>query len=219
MERLAPRAEKRFAAMTQLAAAGIRTGTCFMPILPGVCDSDANLTAVVHATADHGGCFVLAGGLTLADQQRDYFFGELRERFPGLVSLYEHLYPPGSYGAVGQSWPITGRRIRELCRAAGIADRMPRPIIPGEKRSLNKRIVELLANRAYELELDEAPQQRIWTYRKAAWAVEDTQQDIGLIYRAMGLHGLQSIRDVGPEMAVEIERLLDLPVLGGASEP
>ena len=185
-----------------------------MPILPGLCDDDANLAAVVAATADHGGRFVLAGGLTLADQQRDYFFGVLRERFPDLVERYERLYPVGSYGPSGLSWPVTGRRIRELCRETGIADRMPRPIIPGEKRSLNKRIVEVLANRAYELELDEAPQQRVWAYRKAAWAVEDTEQDIGLVYRTMGLRGLQSIRDVGPEMASEIERLLNIPMLG-----
>ena len=217
MERLAPRAEKRFAAMAQIAAAGIVTGTCCMPILPGVCDSDANLAAVVHATADHGGRFVLAGGLTLADQQRDYFLGVLRERFPDLVHSYEHLYPEGSYGPAGLSWPATGRRIRALCREAGIADRMPRPIIPGEKRTLNKRVVETLANQAYELELAEAPAQRVWAYRKAAWAVEDTEQDIGLVYRTMGLRGLQSIRDVGPEMAGEIERLLDIPVLGGAA--
>ena len=133
MERLAPRAEKRYAAMTQVAAAGIVTGTCMMPILPGVCDTDANLAAVVQATADHGGRFVLAGGLTLADQQRDYFLGVLRERFTDLVGLYERLYPPGSYGPAGQAWPPLGRRIRELCRAAGIADRIPRPIIPGRK--------------------------------------------------------------------------------------
>jgi hypothetical protein len=188
-----------------------------MPILPGVCDSDANLAAVVHATADHGGRFVLVGGLTLADQQRDYFFGVLRERFPDLVDPYERLYPAGSYGAVGQPWPVTGQRIRELCRQAGIADRMPRPIIPGEKLALNKQVVETLANRAYELELDDAPAQRVWDHRKAAWAVEDLEQDVGLVYRTMGLRGLQSIRDVGPEMAGKIERLLNLPVPGGAA--
>jgi DNA polymerase/3'-5' exonuclease PolX len=56
--------------------------------------------------------------------------------------------------------------------------------------------------------LDEAPQQRIWAYRKAAWAVEDTEQDIGLVYRTMGLRGLESIRDVEPKMAGEIEQML-----------
>ena len=67
------------------------------------------------------------------------------------------------------------------------------------------------------MELDEAPQQRIWAYRKAAWAVEDTEQDIGLIYRTMGLRGLQSIRDVGTEMAGEVARLLNVPLPDDAS--
>ena len=220
MERLAPRAEKRFAAMAQIAAAGIVTGTCCMPILPGVCDADANLAAVVHATADHGGRFVLAGGSHPGRSAARLLLRRAAGALPGPGSISTNAsIPKGSYGPVGQSWPVTGRRIRELCRQAGIADRMPRPIIPGEKRALNKRIVETLANRAYELELDEAPAQRVWAYRKAAWAVEDTEQDIGLVYRTMGLRGLQSIRDVGPEMAGEIERLLNIPVLGGASMP
>jgi len=51
MEHLAPPPEKRFAAMEEFAKAGILTGTCFMPILPGLCDDEANLEAVVRWTA------------------------------------------------------------------------------------------------------------------------------------------------------------------------
>ena len=94
MENLAPRMEKRYAAMEQIAKAGILTGISMMPILPGLCDTDENLEATIRCTANHGGQFVLAGGLTLADQQRDYFFGVLRDRFPDLLPLYERLYPP-----------------------------------------------------------------------------------------------------------------------------
>jgi DNA repair photolyase len=208
MERLAPPAEKRFAAMEQIAQAGILTGTCFMPILSGICDDDANLANVVRWTADHGGQFVLAGGLTLADQQREYFLGVLRERAPDLLPLYESLYPPGSYAPVSGPWRTVPRRIRALCAQAGIADRMPRPIIPGEARALNKRVVEALANRVYALEIEGAAAQRIWTYRKAAWAIEDLEQDVGLVYRRMGLKGLQSIQGVGPALAGEVERLI-----------
>ncbi len=209
MEALAPRMEKRFAAMEQIAKAGILTGTSMMPILPGLCDTDENLEATVRWTAEHGGRFVIAAGLTLADQQREYFFGVLRERFPDLLPLYDRLYPPCSYGAVRSGDPhATGRRIRELCRQYGISDRMPRPIIPGDKRALNKRVVEALANECYNMELDNASQQRIWAYRKAAWAIEDTPQDLGLIYRSMGRKGLESIENVGPSMAKVIEALL-----------
>jgi DNA repair photolyase len=208
MERLTPSPEKRFAAMEQLAAAGIPAGACFMPILPGLCDDDANLENVVRWTAGHGGRFLLAGGLTLADQQRDYFFDVLGQRFPDLSALYASLYPSGSYGPSGWDWPRLALRIRRLCAQYGLRDRMPRPIIPGDKRTLNKRLVEALANHAYTLELDRAPSQKIWAYRKAAWAIEDLPQEIGLLYRALGLKGLQSIPDVGPSLGRWLETAL-----------
>jgi len=163
----------------------------------------------VRWTAEHGGRFVIAAGLTLADQQRDYFFGVLRERFPDLLPLYERLFPSGSYGAVRSGDPhVIGRRIRELCRQYGISDRMPRPIIPGDKRALNKRVVEALANECYNMELDNASQQRVWAYRKAAWAIEDTPQDLGLIYSQMGRKGLESIENVGARLAEVVEELI-----------
>jgi DNA polymerase/3'-5' exonuclease PolX len=73
---------------------------------------------------------------------------------------------------------------------------------------LNKRIVEALANQCYWLELDDAPGQRVWAYRKAAWAIEDLEQDLGLIYWAMGRKGLESIENVGPRLAEVVEALL-----------
>jgi DNA repair photolyase len=211
MENLAPHMEKRYAAMEQIAKAGILTGISMMPILPGLCDTDENLEATIRATANHGGKFVIAGGLTLADQQRDYFFGVLHDRFPDLLPLYERLYPDGSYGAVRSGDPhAVGQRVRELCRQYGISDRMPRPIIPGDKRALNKRIVEALANECYWLELDasRAPGQRVWAYRKAAWAIEDTEQDVGLIHGTMGRKGLESIENLGPRIVELIDGLL-----------
>ncbi len=207
MEGLAPKAEKRFDAMEQFARTGILTGTCAMPLMPGICDDDQNLQALANWTAQHGGKFILGGGLTLADQQKEFFMRELRLSNPNLVPLYERLYPEGSYSQT-QPWRQIGLRIRESCLRVGISDRIPRPIIPGEKRSLNKRIVEQLANEVYSLELENASSSRIWAYRKAAWAVEDLEQDIGLVYRRMGLKGLESIPEVGVAIAKEIEDLI-----------
>jgi DNA repair photolyase len=209
MENLAPKAEKRFEAMEQIAAAGIQTGTCFMPALPHLCDDDATLEDVVRWTADHGGSFVLAGGLTLSDQQKDYFFGVLEERFPDLLARYRALYPKGSYGPPDRVWQPIARKIRDLCTRYGISDRIPRPIIPGEKRALNKRVVEALANQTYYLELENAPGHRVWSYRKAAWSIEDLDIDVGLVYRQMGRKGLESIENVGPKLALVVEDLLN----------
>ena len=208
MEHLAPALEKRWAAMAEVARAGLLTGACFMPILPGLCDDDANLEQVVRWTAEHGGRFVLAGGLTLADQQRDFFFATLRAAFPDLAAPYARLYPEGSYGPVGWPWPAIGRRIRDLCRQAGISDRMPRPIIAGEKRALNKRVVERLADQLYALELEEAPEARRWEVRRAAWAIEDLEQDLGLIYQTFGRRGLERLPGLGVALAGDVEQWL-----------
>jgi len=205
MEHLAPGAEKRFAAMEKIATAGIPVGVCMMPILPGLCDDSANLEAVVRWTAEHGGSFVLASGLTLSDQQKEFFFNILRERFPDLLSHYQRLYPPGTYAQAGNGWRRTALQIREACEKYGLRDRMPRPIIPGEKRALNKRVVEILADKVYTMELKAEPDSLVWSYRKAAWAVEDLREDIGLLYRTLGLNGLRHIPDVGNSLGVVLE--------------
>jgi DNA repair photolyase len=179
-----------------------------MPILPGLCDDDANLEAVIRNTAEHGGRFVLAGSLTLADQQKDTFFRVLHQHMPGLLDAYQRWYPPGSYAAQGYPWTRIACRVRELCQKYGILDRIPRPIIPGEKFAKNKRIVEQLAAQAYTLEIEGAAQPRIWEYRKAAWAVEDLEQDLGLIHQTLGLKGLQAIPNVGPVLGRYIETML-----------
>ena len=208
LERLTPAPEKRFKAMEQVARAGLVTGACFMPILPGLCDDPATVANVVRWTADHGGRFVLCGGLTLADQQHTYFLDVLQTRFADLVPLYQKLYPPGSYGPAGWQWPEIARQVKAHCLRHGIRDRMPRPIIPGEKRALNKRVAEALANQTYDLELEEAPSARVWAHRKAAWAVEALEQDLGLFYASFGARGLAGLPDVGPQLAPEVERLI-----------
>jgi DNA repair photolyase len=223
MENLAPPPEKRFAAMEKLAAAGILTGTCMMPVLPGICDDDANLEQVVRWTAEHSGQFVLCSSLTLADQQRDFFLNTLGQRFPDLLDHYRRLYPPGSYAPADDPSRKLAQRVRELCNRYGIFDRMPRPIIPGEKRELNKRIVEILANQAYTLELEGASEQRIWAFRKAAWAVEDLPQEIGLLFRTLGVKGIQSIPNITGETAQVIENQLSIrsaiPIQTGKNGP
>ncbi len=216
IERLSPPASKRFEAMQRLAQAGIPTGTCMMPVLPGLCDDPANLEAVVRWTAEHGGQFVLASSLTLSDQQRDYFLNFLQGRFPEILPLYQRLYPVGSYAPARYTWRESALRIREYCTRFGIRDRMPRPVIPGDKRALNKRLVETFADTCYTLELEDTPSNKIWAYRKAAWAIEDLEQDIGLVYRLLGRKGLESIPNVGASLAVEVETWLKANEVGGA---
>lgn len=81
--------------------------------------------------------------------------------------------------------------------------------MPGDKRA-----AEHLADAAYTLELDDAPPSRVWAYRKAAWAMDDLEQELGLFYRTMGRHGLELTEGVGPTIGGEIESLLQAELIG-----
>jgi len=208
LERLAPEPTLRFKSMEKFALKGIQTGICFMPILPGLCDTRENIEHVIKQCADHGGQFVLAAPLTMADQQKIYFFSYLKEHDIGLYKTYLQLYPPKSYGPVGNSWIETALLVREMCEKYGIRDRMPRPIFTGEKRALNKKAVEYLADKLYTMELERAPDYKMWPFRKAAWSVEDLAQDIGLVYARMGMNGLEKIQHVGPKIGKILEQII-----------
>ena len=187
-----------------------------MPVLPGLCDDEANLESVVRWTAEHGGQFVLAGGLTLADQQRETFLRVLGEQFSDLTEVYARLYPPGSYAALGDGELRIRRRVRELCAQYGLSDRMPRPIVQAERRASNKRAAEWLGNRSYTAELVGESPHRIWAYRKAAWAVDEMTEDLDRVYQTLGSEGLRTIPGIEPGLADEVGRFLTGRTLGPA---
>lgn len=148
----------------------------------------------------HQYCYCREKKYYLFEDPRDFVYRiEMKENAPrllrqALICILVDIIRAGDYQAVERKY--------------GVSDRMPRPVISGGKRELIKRVVEALASQCYWLELDNAPGQRVSAYRKAAWMIEDLEQDIGLIYRQMGGKRLESIENLGPRMAEVIEDLL-----------
>ncbi len=201
LEGLAPPPEERFTAMEEIARHGILTGTCLMPALPGLCDDESSLESVVRWTAGHGGKFVLASGLTLSDQQSRFFLQVLQKTAPSLVKTYQELYTGGRYTPGSSAGRELGVTVRNLCLKFGIRDRIPRPILPDDRKACNKQVAEFLADEAYRCELEGRFPHETWSYRRAAWAVDDLEQDIRQVVQLMGVKGLQRIKQVGPKMA------------------
>jgi hypothetical protein len=191
--------------MKEIARSGILTGTCIMPILPGLSDDDRTLEQVVQRTAENGGKYVLAGELTLANQQREHFINALAKISPDHAQRFRNLNPDAYETDTPEHWLAVRRKIRYLCQGYGISDRIPRLVSRDDKLGFNKKIAEILANDSYRLELESKPGFQVWGYRKAAWAVEDLQQDIRRVYQAMGLKGLESIPGVEKTIAGRIE--------------
>jgi len=207
-ERYAPRIEGRFRAMRKIADTGILTGTAFMPILPYICDDDSNLETVVKKTAENGGKFVLAAGLTMSGAQATYFLEALRRHDPELIEKYRRLYEDEYSSADAQYVGKIGLRVRDFCAKYGILDRMPR-YIPEGPLAMNKRIAEYVFNRCYQLELEGAPSYKVWAYRRAGWTVDELDRDILALYKERGARGLQRLPSIGPSLAAFIAEKLD----------
>lgn len=91
----APVSSKRFEAMAALGEAGIFTGVLLMPVLPFIEDNDENILEIIHRAAECGCRFIYpAFGMTLRQNQRDYYYEKLEQIFPGenMVGKYRKRY-------------------------------------------------------------------------------------------------------------------------------
>lgn len=80
---------ERLKAMKKLSDEGLFVGTLLTPIIPFITDSEENIREVIRLSAENGAKFVFSmGGVTLRENQRDYFFKELDKSFPGLKQKY-----------------------------------------------------------------------------------------------------------------------------------
>ncbi|MBN1995023.1 MAG: hypothetical protein JW953_20175 [Anaerolineae bacterium] len=203
-----PGVKRRLLAMARLAEAGILVGASLMPIIPVVGDDPTHLEDVIRATKDHGGSFVLGGGLTMAGVQAERTLAAARQLDPALVEQWRDLYnwpvdAKPNYGPLRNYNARLGLLVRELCACHDLADRMPRYIPPGPLAT-NKRIAERLFLKIYDLELNMAKEYRIWAYRKAAWTVDEWPESIAEIYQAKGEAGLRALPGIGRSLAGEI---------------
>lgn len=201
----APTVRSRFQAMKKISQAGILTGTSFMPILPFFYDDEENLEAVVKETKKNGGSYVLAGGLTLWDGVKPYFFNVLKKNFPNLLAKYQKIYE--NEESFGEYWHRITSKIKELCQKYHLADSISRPIkhFPVNIH-FNKKMAEKFYLKAREIQEQGGNHYKEWAYRKAAWAIDDLEESLVDIYNRSWLVGLQKIEGIGNRLAHEIEK-------------
>lgn len=89
---------RRFEALGELSTHGIFAGILLMPVLPFIEDSEENILRIVRKTAEMGGKFIYpAFGVTLRQNQREWYFGKLEEIFPGEKLAEKYIKRFGSY--------------------------------------------------------------------------------------------------------------------------
>ncbi|WP_371381360.1 radical SAM protein [Sporomusa aerivorans] len=82
-------ASRRFSAIRRLAGRGIFTGILLMPVLPFLEDNEQNIRAIIRLAHETGAGFIYpAFGVTLRQNQREWYYKKLDEHFPGLKQKY-----------------------------------------------------------------------------------------------------------------------------------
>lgn len=116
----APSPSRRLAAMQKVAEAGIETGVVMMPILPFIEDNPVNIRQVVLAAVDHKADYIIpAFGVTVRDGQREYFYQQLDEHFPGVREKYERAFG-GRYLCPARNQDELAQLFNDLCGQYGI---------------------------------------------------------------------------------------------------
>lgn len=124
---------KRFSAIKELSSNGIFAGVLLMPVLPFLEDNEENIGSIVKLAYENGAKFIYpAFGVTLRQNQRDWFFKKLDENFPGIKQKYIEQF--------GNNYECRSPKSKELwqlfqreCERHGILYKM-KDIIDGYKK-------------------------------------------------------------------------------------
>ena len=80
---------KRFSAIKELSDNGIFAGILLMPVLPFLEDNEENISGIVNLAHKNGAKFIYpAFGVTLRQNQRDWYYKKLDDNFPGIKQKY-----------------------------------------------------------------------------------------------------------------------------------
>ena len=137
---------KRFEAIKKLSASGIFTGVLLMPILPFINDTEENILNIVRMAHVCGAKFVLSYygmGVTLRQNQRDYFYEQLDKLFEGqylkekYIKTFQNKYACSSPNARRLSYVF-----RTECKKLGLLYKM-QDIISAYKSGYGERQLSL----------------------------------------------------------------------------
>lgn len=84
---------QRFEALAKMSQAGLKTGITLMPVLPFIEDNEENILGIVRKAHGCGVKYIYpAFGMTLRQNQRDYYYEKLDRLFPKLSDKYRSYY-------------------------------------------------------------------------------------------------------------------------------
>lgn len=117
---------ERFSAIYKLSSAGVFCGILLMPVLPFITDSESNIRNIVRLSEESGARFIYPMfGVTLRQNQRQYFYQRVEEIFPNknMMKQYIEIYG-NNYVCTSKNAERLWKTFEEECKKRGILYRM-----------------------------------------------------------------------------------------------
>ena len=128
---------KRFAAIKTLSDNGIFTGIMMNPVLPFITDKKEDIIKLVKLAHESGAKFIQTYmGMTLRENQRDYYYAKLDKSFPELKEKYISYYG-NKYNCPVPNYKNLYKVFTDECDKYGILYNM-HDIITAYKKELKK---------------------------------------------------------------------------------
>lgn len=125
IEPSAPTPTERFKAMGVLSTLGINVGINLMPVLPFIEDNNQNINEIIKRAKEYGVKYINPFlGVTLRDNQRDYYYKKLDKDFPGIKNRYEKKYG-NTYKCYINNYKKILQSFLEQCSINDITTEMP----------------------------------------------------------------------------------------------
>jgi DNA repair photolyase len=132
LEPRSPAPHARIRALKALTGAGIHAGLLVAPIIPGLTDDRAGLSALMQAGKAAGARYVVGSALRLGPAAKARFLPHLEREFPELVERYRRRY--GDRDSPGRDYTeALARRLRSLQHQFGF------PVAESRRRQLEGR--------------------------------------------------------------------------------
>ncbi len=120
-----PPSSRRFEVIRELTDAGLFAGILMMPVLPFLEDNLENVLEIVKKASQCGARFIYpAFGVTLRQNQREYYFKRLDQLFPGLSGRYQDRFGM-NYECRSPNAKLLWSAFSKACDECGILYKMP----------------------------------------------------------------------------------------------
>lgn len=128
---------KRFEAVKKLSDAGIFVGIMMNPVLPFITDKEEDIKELVRLASKAGAKFIHTYmGMTLRDNQRNYYYERLDKYFIGLKEKYIKTYKD-NYNCMAPNYKTLYKVFTNECKKYGILYNM-KDIIKAYKKEIKQ---------------------------------------------------------------------------------